>query len=107
MVSPQAPFYRVLPAASGRQEMRQLGERAHALGIRQRYLDAFRQIEQNLRSDPLNWGDPLYTLRHLNLAVYHRCHDLVCVTYAVNQTHRVVWITHAIPMPGFPLDAGP
>lgn len=57
-------------------------------------------IHQRLSMTPLEWGDPLYRLRHLELIVYRGTLAPINVHYAVDEQRKLVYLTQVWPMPG-------
>jgi hypothetical protein len=74
--------------------------RANRLDIGQDYADALRSIWERPSNDPLGWGDPLFSLHHLDLLIMRGLHPLLQVQYAVHQVERIVFIQSLRPRPG-------
>lgn len=81
-------------------EFRDLFHRAKKVGLGQQVLDAGKEIDERLRSDPIKFGDPLYPLRGLNLQLFGRAISPVFVNYAVHFDKRVVFVSSFKAAPG-------
>ncbi len=55
-------------------------------------LAAYRQIMQRLRTDPFEFGEPLYPLRHLRLHMRNCSLRPLVVEFAVSAEHHMVFI---------------
>src|SRR5437762_12181424 len=66
--------------------------RAALEGRGQEMLDAYRQIVQRLQTDPLGFGEPKYSLKHLRLQVRSCSIRPLVVDYAVTVEHQLVFI---------------
>ena len=78
-------------------------ERAMRFGLDQELFDALTYIYENLRIRPLEWGDPLHQLKHLNLLICHRLYEMIYITYGVHEKEHTVFIQHIRLIPGHPL----
>src|SRR5262249_29206731 len=86
-----------------RQRVREYTQRAHDSGFGQRFLAEMQEIVERMATDPLNWGDPIYTLHSLGLQMFHRIHSGIHVEYGVNEPARVVFVRRVEPTTGHPL----
>lgn len=81
-------------------QFRELFHRAKMAGLAQQVLDAGKDIDKQLRDDPIGFGDPAFPLHHLKLQVFGRAVTPVYVSYAVHETERVVFVTSFRAAPG-------
>lgn len=56
-------------------------------------IEALRTIFQRLRSEPFDFGEPLYDLKHLDLQVRMGIHQPCVVIFALNVQARRVFIS--------------
>ena len=98
------PGYKVdfLPAV--KEAMLDLAARAAATGIREDYVQAWRSIIDQLRTRPLEWGDPDWGTRKPGGIVYHGLlRPLLHVQYVVFEAERYVCILNINPLSHSPL----
>ncbi|MCI0640318.1 MAG: hypothetical protein L0Y72_29980 [Gemmataceae bacterium] len=81
-------------------QFRDLFQRAKKKGAGANVLDVGKEIDKQLRLDPIHFGDPIYPLRHLGLMVYIRAMSPVVVTYGVHETEKVVFVGSFEAVPG-------
>jgi hypothetical protein len=84
--------FRVTMSGNTAQVLKQFHSRAIARGVGSKFLAAFRIIEQRLRTDPVEFGEPLYRLAALELVVCHAAVTPLVVDYAVHESRRLVFI---------------
>lgn len=92
--------YRVSFAGNSKQQLNALRAEAIRLGIDKEFASAAKWIHERLTTAPLEWGDPLYRLRYLELNLYRGTHAPLNVIYAVDEQRRLVYLTQVWPMPG-------
>jgi hypothetical protein len=80
---------------------------AAAQGIRPLLEAALRRNVDRLKNDPINWGNPLFTYRHLGMTMYIAVEWDIVVTYGVDVTHQLVCIQRFHLLPANPLKAPP
>jgi hypothetical protein len=73
-------------------DVKQLHRQAILAGAGQQFLAAFQQIVDRLRKDPLTFGEPLYRLPVLKLAVRKAVLSPLVVDYAVHEEQPLVFI---------------
>src|SRR5262249_21123593 len=73
---------------------------AARLGLREQFTTSLKVIEEKLRTQPLEWGDPQFRARHAKSVMCHGMHLLLHVYYAVHEESRVVWVKEIKPLPG-------
>ena len=82
--------YRVVYPGNVLQSFRQICTRAKSLGILPAVQGAGQEIHRELETDPLNFGDPAYSLPSTEQVVYVRGVDPLVVYYAVHQSAKIV-----------------
>jgi len=95
-----SPSFNISLAIGARQDIQQVLRRAADLGIIDDISDLLFRIEDALRTEPRNWGDPLRRLRTLNAVYYRRMYEPLIVYYSVHDTQPVVVVARVIPVPG-------
>ena len=95
--------YRVSCSRALLERLRRWGQTAQRIGLGEDYAAALRQIQEQLETVPLEWGDPQYRLDRLGLLVLRGSHPLFYVWYAVHSVHRVVFLQSFQLVPGHPL----
>ena len=89
----QPPLYRAIMAEQTKTKLKQLHQQALQRGKGQQFLDALRQIVQQLRDNPLAFGEPLYRLPLLQLSVRQAMIAPLVVDYAVHEIQALVFIS--------------
>jgi hypothetical protein len=103
----QAGPYKVGRLAVVNEQIRQLGQRAKVLGLRQEVNDALLAVLAKLETEPLTWGDPQYATRHPGGFVLRGLHFPFIVRYAAFERERAVILLDLRVFPGHPLGAEP
>jgi hypothetical protein len=85
--------YQVIMSEQTKATLKQLHRQAFARGTGQQFLDALRQIIMHLRNDPLTFGEPLYRLPMLKLAVRQGMIDPLIVDYGVHEDQQLVFLS--------------
>jgi len=83
-----------------RDQLKDLHRRAQDKGQGKRVVSAVKRILDHLRSEPLRFGEPRYTLHHLNVEMRHGAVEPVWVQYAVHKQRRIVFIRNFMPLVG-------
>ena len=93
-------MYRVDPTGLAKQQMRELVAQA-AKQRRRQILRALNTIVSQLKTRPLEWGDPERRTRKKGGWVYHGVEPPLLVQYAVFEPRKVVWLlsVRALPNP--------
>jgi hypothetical protein len=73
-------------------KIQRLAEQAQERGIRKAYLDALTEITTNLRTRPLEWGDPEYNTNKEGGVVCHGIVHPVLVRFSVHEPEQTVLI---------------
>jgi hypothetical protein len=89
----QPTSYRVIMAEQIRTRLRQLHQQAFQRGTGHEFLDALRQILRQLRDTPLTFGEPLYRLPTLQLAVRQGMIGPLVVDYGVHEIQPLVFVS--------------
>lgn len=55
-------------------------------------LQVGQEIHEGVRTNPREFGDPWFTMKHLSLSVYHRMISPLSVTYGVHQELPIVFV---------------
>jgi hypothetical protein len=84
--------YRVVYPEVVRQDLMRLGETARQLGFSGEFASAVKTVDARLRLAPLEFGEALYTLRHLGLEMRAAAVFLLGVRYAVDEARRIVYV---------------
>ncbi|MCI0378935.1 MAG: hypothetical protein L0215_15110 [Gemmataceae bacterium] len=92
--------FEVVYFQSALDEFRELYHRAKVAGVEQQVLEAGKEIDKQLRLDPIGFGDPVYPLRGLNLQVFGRAISPVFVHYAIHESECVVFVSGFRAAPG-------
>jgi hypothetical protein len=87
--------YSVHLAGITKAEIKNLHVQARADGRSKRFLRALRRIIEQLQSQPLVFGEPLYRLPALKLLICQAVVDIVAVYYAVHDERPIVFV-HAL-----------
>ena len=93
------PPYRVVYSEAVRNALKALCERAARGSRGEEILSAVRTIDEQLRSDPLGFGDPWHDLPAARLTVMIRVFPPLVVSYAVHKEKPVVFVKHFRPFP--------
>jgi hypothetical protein len=100
---PAGPF-EVVRSEAIRQRLRHWGTLARTRGRLAEFASLISWAEEQLRNRPLEWGDPLYRLRQLNLPIYRGIRGYLVVEYGVKEDERLVFIKDYRLLPGNPLE---
>lgn len=97
------PPYRVSLSDEVIGRMKYWGEVAGKLGLLEWYTRALRVIDNKLRHNPIEWGDPLFSYKHLGLRTFHGVHATFLIFYAVHEEKKIVFVRRMIRMIETPL----
>jgi hypothetical protein len=92
MASDPTPRFTVSWSQRGLDRVRRMSERAREIGILADWTQTLRRILDRLETEPRVHGDPLYSLRSLELLVHRLIVDRVEVLYGVHETEPQVFI---------------
>jgi hypothetical protein len=92
--------YRVIYSELTRKTLQELGEKAKQLGIGQEFLSAVKTIDSRLHSDPLDFGEFLYSLKDTDLEVRIGNHHFLFVRYGVDKKRALVYVAACIVLSG-------
>jgi hypothetical protein len=86
------PGYRVIYSEDVRAALQRLGTRAKELGLGPRFVAAIKALNQRLRTDPLDLGEPLRD--HPNVGLQERAgnHSFLFARYAVDPVRYLVYV---------------
>jgi hypothetical protein len=92
MASGQEWPYKVDPTGPANQQIRQLVAKAEEQGTRTSVLATLAAIVRQLRTRPLEWGDPLYHTRLEGGLVCRGLEEPLIALYAVFESRKLVWL---------------
>jgi hypothetical protein len=73
------------------------------LGIGANFRADWSAIMEKLATSPREWGDPLYSLHHLQLLMYRGIHARIAVSYVVHDRLPTVFVSGIKPILNHPL----
>jgi hypothetical protein len=92
MSEPLGGLYKVVFSGQQREQLRRWGHAAVRLGLGEQYLAALKEIDEQLRKDPVSWGNPLRQLREGGLLLCHRACSPLHVSFAVDEERQIVYV---------------
>jgi hypothetical protein len=107
MAEPHPRSFRPVYTGLVRAEFQEWRRRARAAGLAASLGQALSTIDRRLSTDPLEWGEPSHDLSKANLTVCDAFHERILVPYAVDELHRIVYVTGVRLLPGHPLHPSP
>jgi hypothetical protein len=87
-----SPSYRLIFSAQQVQRIYALHQEALNRSLGDVFIAALKEIERQLRTNPVQFGDPLYRLPAAKLVVYTRAIFPIAVDYGVHQEKPIVFI---------------
>jgi hypothetical protein len=99
-------LYTVDRLAKVADQIRQLGQRAAALGITAELVGALRAIVHKLETKPHTWGEPRHHTQLVGGLVREAIQAPLRVHYVVYEVQRAVLILNLRPLPSHPLASG-
>src|SRR5437867_13446062 len=96
------PPWRVSCPEAVKKTLVELAKRATRKGLGEQFLEALKTVDEQLKVNPLAFGDPIRTLPHTKLLLMHRIVAPLVVYYAVRTEQPVVFVREFKP---FPIDA--
>ena len=102
-----AEGFRIDLAPAFRDDIRILMLRAIRKGQLADLISALQELERQLVTDPVGWGDPLNNYPHLGLVAFRRLQGPLIFKYAVDRLHKIVYVRRALPLPGRGLESVP
>jgi hypothetical protein len=100
MSTPNGIVYQVVLSGRVRDQLKDLHRRAKDKGHGTRILSAVKKIVALLRTEPVQFGEPTFTLHNLNLEVRVGSVAPVGVMYGVQKERRIVFVRDFLPLPG-------
>jgi hypothetical protein len=88
------------------ERIRELVRRATGVGYGPETRQALAFMEEQLRTQPRDWGEPSYRLRGLQVTVYRQIYEHLLFVYTVHDRVPMVTLWSVTPTTGHPL-AGP
>jgi hypothetical protein len=104
MSSNGRPPYELRQMPGVGQQMKDLGKKAAAKGIKPAFLQALKAIVAQLQADPLRWGDPEYRMHKPGAWRYHGTFSPLFVQYVVYEYERIVLLCKVLALPLSPLE---
>jgi hypothetical protein len=95
----EGPVYKVDRLRGVDQQIKALAAQAAAAGVSREYAQALRAVIDQLRTRPLDWGDPEWSTRKEGGTVCHGIMAPLIVRYVVFEPERYVCILKITPMP--------
>jgi hypothetical protein len=92
--------YQIVLSIRVQDNLKDLHRRAKEKGHGARVLSAVKRIVAFLRTQPLEFGEPRFTLPHMKLEVRVGTVPPLVVIYGVQKERRVVFIRDFLPLPG-------
>jgi hypothetical protein len=83
-----------------RRLLRAWGRQAAAAGRLQLYLDDLAFLNSQLKTNPLKWGDPLFTYKLLKWKNFRGLTNLFVVYYGVDTVRKIVILKDLLVKPG-------
>jgi hypothetical protein len=80
--------------------LRRWADEANTMGKVSEFLAALKYINEKVKTEPLEWGDPQHRAPSAGFVVCHGMHKLLHVYYAVHEESRTVWVKEIRPLPG-------
>jgi hypothetical protein len=102
MRTPNGSGYRVVLSGQVQDKLKELHRRAKDQGHGSRVLSAVKRIVALLRTEPLQFGEPRFTLSQLNLEIRVGTVPPLLVIYGVHKERRIVFLRDFLPLPGSP-----
>lgn len=84
--------YKVVISRKELDKLRRWGEWATTAGVLDEFLVAIKTVNFRLSFEPLDWGEPRYSLKHLKLAMRFGTFRMLNVWYGVNARKRIVFV---------------
>ncbi len=84
--------YKVSISQNELDKLKRWGEWAVQTGVLDEYQVALRTINYRLSFEPMDWGEPRYTLRKLNLEIRFGTFKIINVWYGVDRDRRIVYV---------------
>jgi hypothetical protein len=102
---PDAPSdpYKVILLLKAKEEMRAARSRAKNDEDVRQYLALVREVIAQIAANPLTWGERWGRYPHADLAQFHKLYQRISTIYAVDETHRIVYVAHCRPVLNHPL----
>ncbi len=97
------PGYKLEQLGLVKEQIRTLSARATAAGVYPELAPAVQIVYDELRTRPLEWGDPEWSTRRPGGMVYHGIARPLIVQYVVFEAERYVCIMNITPLPHSPL----
>lgn len=86
------PSYRFSFLSTADEKLRALARRATELGLATGFVRDLDYLRRRLRTDPADWGDPLFDYRHLRMTHYRGRSEFLYTYFSVNEAGGVVFV---------------
>jgi hypothetical protein len=87
-----APKYELIVSKQQALRIYELHEEAFDKGVGEQFVEALRVINNQLQTNPVSFGDPLYPLPAAKLVVYIRAVFPIAIDYGVHQEKQLVFV---------------
>ncbi len=92
----ESPRYRVVYTEAVRAALKDLGTRAHELGMEPEFVAALKGLDERLRTDPVGLGEPLRDLANAGLEERTGNHSFLFVRYGVDRARLLVYVVYCV-----------
>ena len=100
MNAPNGRVYRVVLSEQVQAKLKELHRRAKDKGYGTQVSSAVKSIVAALRAEPLQFGEPRFTLHHLSLEVRVGTIAPLVVIYGVQRERGIVFVRDFLSVPG-------
>jgi hypothetical protein len=104
MSAPLSEPYHISCPRAEQDRIRSWMMQARSSGCGDEFRAAVNQVVQHLRTDPVQWGDPLYRHEQLGLLCCRGLNPALYVYYAIDEARRIVYIQQFLLRPGHSLE---
>jgi hypothetical protein len=87
-----SPLYRLSFLSTADEKLRAFARKAVERGLTAEFVRDLEYLRRRLRTDPADWGDPLFDYRHLGMTHYRGRSDLLFTYFSVNEAGKVVFV---------------
>jgi len=99
-----SPKFQVSVSQVEMARLRRWAEQAKRFDVHSELLSALASIQEKLRWNAREWGDPIRRLPGLNATIYRGLQPLIIVQYAVPDDQDIVFVQRFFVRPGSALD---
>ncbi len=88
---PEDPFEVILPRIES-EKLKKWADWSLEEGVSEQFYNALEQIERSLATEPNEWGEPKFSLKHLKLSIRLGGFSILYVWFGVHLHRPVVYI---------------